>query len=180
MTMVIATEIKESDRIAEFNKHFSWFLDQNVTDWLYENGFFRQAASTKFHGSYEGGLFDHSLSVMLNLNKLTGRLDLKWERMQSPFIVGMFHDLCKIDQYEKKNGSFIWKKSELPGHGDKSVILLSRLMKLTEEEMACIRYHMGAFTDKEEWTKYTDAIHTYKNVLYTHTADMIASHIEMT
>lgn len=42
----------------------------------------------------------------------------------------------------------------------------------------CIRYHMGAFTDKEEWQDYTRAIHRYPNVLWTHQADMIAAHIK--
>ena len=49
--------------------------------------------------------------------------------------------------------------------------------RLTQEEIACIRYHMGAFTDKVEWNYYTNAIKTYPNVLWTHTADMVASQI---
>ena len=36
------------------------------------------------------------------------------------------------------------------GHGDKSVMIASMITKLTEEEVMCIRYHMGAFTDKAE------------------------------
>ena len=56
-------------------------------------------------------------------------------------------------------------------------MLLATLGKLTEEEVACIRYHMGAFTDKELWNDYTAAVRKYPNVLWTHTADMIASHI---
>ena len=42
----------------------------------------------------------------------------------------------------------------------------------------CIRYHMGAFTDKKEWSFYTRAVQQYKNVLYTHTADMLASQVD--
>ena len=34
-------------------------------DWLISNGFFTAPASTKYHGNYEGGLFDHSLSLLL-------------------------------------------------------------------------------------------------------------------
>ena len=44
-------------------------------------------------------------------------------------------------------------------------------------ELNSIRYHMGAFTDKEEWRDYTCAVHRYPNVLWTHHADMIASHV---
>lgn len=49
---------------------------------------------------------------------------------------------------------------------------------LTEEEIMCIRYHMGAFCDKSEWNDYTRAVHKYTNVLWTHQADMLASHVE--
>ena len=48
---------------------------------------------------------------------------------------------------------------------------------LTEEEIMCIRYHMGAFTDKEEWRDYTNAVKNFPNVLWTHQADMLASHV---
>ena len=65
----------------------------------------------------------------------------------------------------------------LKGHGDKSVMLLSQFYRLTEEEIMCIRYHMGAFTVASEWNDYTGAIHRFPNVLWAHTADMIAAHI---
>ena len=50
-------------------------------------------------------------------------------------------------------------------------------MKLTEEEVACIRWHMGAFDDQKFWNYYTAAVKKYPNVLWTHTADMIASQV---
>jgi hypothetical protein len=97
----------------------------------------------------------------------------------------MFHDLCKIDNYrhpvfEGKPNEHAWEYNPnvaIKGHGDKSIILLSQHMTLTEEEIMCIRYHMGAFTDKEEWRNYTNAVHNYPNVLWTHHADMLASHV---
>lgn len=68
--------------------------------------------------------------------------------------------------------------SILPGHGDKSVIMLSKYITLTDEEIACIRWHMGAYEkDTTMWNYYGKAIEKYPNVLYTHTADMIASKI---
>ena len=73
----------------------------------------------------------------------------------------------------------------LTGHGDKSVILAQKLIAqtkegfpfLTEEEMLCIRWHMGAFDDRSNWNAYDCAIAQENNVLYTHMADMIASQI---
>lgn len=160
-------------------------------DWLISNGFFTAPASTKYHGNYEGGLFDHSLSVARHLVGLTESCDLKWEKERSPYLIGMFHDLCKHDQYrhpiiaETFCGESIpdlgsWEYNPHPllkGHGEKSVMLLSQFYALTEEEICCIRYHMGAFTQKEEWNDYTGAIHSYPNVLWTHHADMLASHV---
>ena len=47
---------------------------------LMQMGFFTAPASTKYHGAYEGGLFDHSYAVTTNLLRLSEALDLKWER----------------------------------------------------------------------------------------------------
>lgn len=148
-------------------------------DWLIKKGFFEAPASTRFHGAYEGGLFDHSLCVTKHLVELTERNGLKWKLDRSPYLVGMFHDLCKIDQY-KYNGPDKWEHRSdtfLKGHGDKSVMLLSQFYNLTEEEILCIRYHMGAFVEKEEWRDYTRAVNAYPNVLWTHQADMLAAHV---
>ena len=162
--------------------------------YLIENGFFHAPASTKYHGAYEGGLFDHSLMVMNTLVDLSAKNGLKWCRAESLFIVGMFHDLCKIDQSRHPVKETIFDGSEeyptydegaweynpntlVKGHGAKSVILLSQHMKLTEEESMCILYHMGAFTDKDQWRSFTDAVRKFPNVLWTHQADMIASHV---
>lgn len=172
-------------------------LPFDMLDWLVNKGFFKAPASTKYHGAHEGGLYQHSTSVMKFLVQLTKDNDLHWQDERSPYIVGMFHDLCKIDQYRliaeepvletpspsgEFKGSFSVRYEYNPhtllkGHGEKSVMLLSQFYRLTEEEIACIRYHMGAFTPKEEWNDYTGAIHTYPNVLWTHQADMLASHV---
>lgn len=142
-------------------------------------GFFDAPASTKYHGNYPGGLYDHSFTVMQSLLSLTKRMDLKWSRPQSPYVVGMFHDLCKCDQYiQNEDGTYSYAKNLiLPGHGEKSVILAQRIIDLTDEEIACIRWHMGAFDDKENWNLYGAAIEKYPNVLFTHTADMMAARI---
>ena len=58
------------------------------------------------------------------------------------------------------------------------LLLLSQFFQLTEEEIACIRYHMGAFTPEKEWNDYTRAVKMWPNVLWTHHADMLASHVE--
>lgn len=143
-------------------------------------GFFTAPSSTKYHGAYEGGLFDHSYWVAEQLLKYTKQLDLIWQDDRSPYIVGMFHDICKCGMYEadrEKGGYSYVSPLWIPGHGERSVIELQRLIRLNDEEIACIRWHMGAFDEKELWKSYTLAVKLYPNVLYTHTADMHAAHI---
>ena len=155
--------------------------------------FITAPASTKYHGNYETGLLKHSVNVMNALCKFTEDNHLTWERPESPIVVGLFHDICKTDAYKPKKSSELQGDNKtvaieydgfeynnetlLKGHGDKSVMMLASLIQLTEEEVACIRYHMGAFTDKEEWNDYTRAIHKYPNVLWTHHADCYATHV---
>lgn len=167
---------------------YKYLYSSNCIAKLTAKHFFTAPASTRFHGSYQGGLFVHSLKVTQVLLELTRDNHLIWNRPESPYIIGMFHDICKIDAYlpnidlsffadGEPTGYIHNKETALKGHGDKSVMMLSEYTTLTEEEIMCIRYHMGAFTDKEEWELYTNAIHRYPNVLWTHQADMIASHI---
>lgn len=178
MTMSIGNT-SEKKRINCFTEFMGNFVSPQVIEDLRRKGFFIAPASIRHHGAYEGALFDHSYEVAKALVNLTQKLDLKWERLDSPFIVGMFHDLCKMDNYAKgENGEWAYRDSIiLPGHGEKSVILLQQYTELTEEEILCIRWHMGAFDSKENWNAYGAACTRYPNVLYTHTADMIAARI---
>lgn len=166
-------------------------VSDDMMEYLMAYGFFTAPASTKYHGNYEGGLLEHSYMVTKFLLTLTQDNHLIWHKTRSPFIVGMFHDLCKIDQYRHPASDLVvdgmllpdpskWEYNPdtlLKGHGDKSVMLLSQFYTLTDEEIMCIRYHMGAFTDKSEWNDYTRAVSQYPNVLWTHQADMLASHV---
>lgn len=185
------------DRIRAFRDRMAPALHlfpQDITEKLTEGGFFIAPASTKYHGAYEGGLFDHSYNVTSALVTLTHDNDLEWQRSESPYIIGMFHDICKQDQYRHPLIGIVyienvkhrqvdetqWEydpETVLKGHGEKSVMLLSQYLQLTMEEILCIRYHMGAFVDQKKWNDYTRAIHECPNVLWTHTADMIAAHI---
>ena len=108
----------------------------DMIDYLVSYGFFTAPASTKYHGAYEGGLYQHSVAVTKFLLRLTEDNKLIWRNERSPYIVGMFHDLCKIDQYrhpvigETLGGDYIadngkWEYNTntlLKGHGEKSVI----------------------------------------------------------
>ena len=175
-----ANIITLEDRIRAFRDRMAPALHlfpQDIIEKLTEGGFFTAPASTKYHGAYEGGLFDHSCNVTSALVTLTHDNDLEWQRPESPYIIGMFHDICKQDQYRHPFGDTLYSAAGvefrtvdesrweyepdtlLKGHGDKSVMLLSQYLQLTMEEILCIRYHMGAFVDQKEWSDYTRAIH---------------------
>lgn len=154
-------------------------------------GFFVSPASTKYHGNYEGGLFDHCCAVTKELYALTSNNTLSWMRNCSPFIVGMFHDLCKCDKYrhpviantlggvpiqDSKNWEYVNGSPWGDSHGLKSVAIASTLVQLTQEEAMCIIHHMGAY-EKDDWQSYDAAIRRYSNVLWTHQADMLASKV---
>lgn len=189
---------KEQERMNEFaefmGERFPIYA-KGLWEFLHDNGFFTAPASTKYHGNYEGGLFDHSYQVAQTLVQLTKDMNLQWEREISPYIIGMFHDLCKIDIYKKvvddegiqmmgsdevigEMSHFVYDDTSLlSGHGNKSVMMLARFMQLTEEEILCIRYHMGAY-ETDDWDKFGKSIEKYPNVLYTHMSDMIASRVK--
>lgn len=148
---------------------------------LRETSFYEMPASANYHNNTQGGLLDHSNNVWLNLETLTKQLKLKWSDPSSPFVIAMLHDACKIDAYFYNYDYKCWERSDKHpgGHGDLSLKIAEGLgIELTEEEKACIRWHMGAFDNRENWNEFTDAIHKYPNVLWTHTADMMAAHID--
>ncbi len=116
-------------------------------------------ASVKYHSAYEGGLVDHSVNVTKTLVLLSEKLGVKWDRPESPYIIGMFHDLCKVNFYKtakkwQKDDNGKWQQvdgyevdeQEVFGHGDKSCYFLLRHgVTLTDQELYCIKFHMGAF-----------------------------------
>lgn len=157
-------------------------VSADLLDWLMDVEFFKKPAAIKYHGNHSGGLFEHSLEVAKCLVDMTEKLGLTWKNPRSPYIVGMFHDMCKTDDYVEdyalptENKWSYNKNKILSGHGTKSVMLLSQFINLTEEELMCIRFHMGAY-ETDDWDAYDKAIKKYPNVLFTHTADMYASKV---
>ena len=65
--------------------------------WLEEKEYFTAPASKNHHGAREGGLIEHSLQVAYELERITVKMGLRWERPESPEIIGLLHDVCKMD-----------------------------------------------------------------------------------
>lgn len=133
----------------------------NLLKWLSDSDFFVAPASTRFHGSHECGLLQHSLNVYDCLKKNVERTWL--QDTYSPetiAIVSLLHDVCKVNFYKKgfrnvkdeETGQ--WRKKEVyeieekfpcGEHADKSIILVQNFIHLEPEEILAIRAHMGGW-----------------------------------
>lgn len=148
--------------------------------YIESKGFTRLPASLKHHLSTEGGLLIHSMNVVKALQDLTDALGLVWKDPTSSIIIGICHDLCKLEFYKtspENDRYFVYNDTpeyNLGGHGMLSVVIAQKFLELTDEEIHCIRFHMGAYEQKD-WSMFDAAIKKFPNVLYTHTADMMAS-----
>ena len=177
------------------------FIDQykaNITrrgadrllEWLMSTDFFTAPASTRFHAAYEGGLVEHSLNVyriMMKKHFVEGEDD-----PESAAICTLLHDICKAGFYEvsfrnRKNDAGVWEKvpyytinDKFPyGHGEKSVFLIERFMRLKNEEAVAIRWHMGGFDDAAKSGSFAIA-HAYENyplAVKLHLSDLEATYL---
>lgn len=165
-----------------------------LLNWLQGTDFFTAPASTRFHLSEEGGLVKHSLNVY---RRLCGLIDYEY-RGESPYtpetvaVVSLLHDVCKSGFYKqemrnvKENGIWVQKPyytvdDKFPmGHGEKSVFLIERFMRLTTEEALAIRWHMGGFDDAVKGGSFAVGAAFDLTALSTllHIADMMASHLD--
>ena len=154
------TELKE-EFLSIYNGNIKRDGADNFLNYLLKTDFFTAPASTRFHGSHEGGLLEHSLNVYHCLKDYLERDRTKQlYRMnyseETIALCALLHDVCKVNFYKTdyrnaKNERGEWEKvpyytidDTLPyGHGEKSVYIISGFMRLTREEAFAIRYHMG-------------------------------------
>ena len=166
---------------------------EKMLDYLNRSDFFNAPASTRFHGSYEGGLCEHSINVYLCLKDIMERPRMKnvygiTASDESIALVSLLHDVCKINCYvpgwrNVKDERGVWQsvrnyefKDQLPyGHGEKSVYIVSGYMKLSRDEAFAIRYHMG-FSGPEDNRVIGDALEMFPLAFALMVADMEASY----
>lgn len=171
--MPIPSSLKIQDVLGE-KKHENWkkFKEellqtgrkgaQELLDYLEKDTDMVEApASSAFHNNFPGGLVDHSLNVLRWARHLREQLHLQIAE-DSITLAALLHDICKVNyyiiaevlDYEYKDKTDNWRKKEgykveekAPlGHGDKSMMLVARMMPLTTiDELSAIRWHMGAW-----------------------------------
>lgn len=168
------------------DKLLSWLCSES-------SDFFTAPSSTRFHGSYEGGLLAHSLNVYACLQDYLSRPRTKElygmnYSEETIAVVSLLHDLCKVNFYavdyrNAKNAQGIWEKvpyytirDTLPyGHGEKSVYIISGFMRLSREEAFAIRFHMG-FSGNEDKGLVGQALEQFPLAFALSVADMEASY----
>ena len=160
----------------------------DLIEYIKTTDFFKAPASTRFHGSREKGLLEHSLKVYEIFDKKVKSEGLDFSE-DSIKISALLHDLCKVNFYKvdyrnTKNSLGEWIKvpyytvaDEMPfGHGEKSVMLISKYIKLTDEEAYSIRWHMGFTEPKENYQYLGEAYKKYPMALLLHEADLEATY----
>lgn len=174
------------DKIIELLRSTSREGIEDVIAFLEKSDFFTAPASTRFHGNYEGGLAEHSLKVYEVLKNKLDKKEIDIEVSEDTIkIVALLHDICKCNFYKveyrnAKNERGDWEKvpyytvdDTIPyGHGEKSVMMLTEYMKLTNEEKYAIRWHMGFSEPKEQYQTLGAAFKKYPLALLLFEADL--------
>lgn len=167
----------------------------DLLKWLSGSDFFEAPASTRFHGSHEGGLLEHSLNVYHCLKEIVRQADL--QDTYSPetiAISALLHDVCKVNFYKKgfrnvkDEETGRWYKKEVyeidekfpcGEHADKSIIIIQNFIHLGPEEILAIRAHMGGWdTAVKGGNGFVGKIfERSKLAVFLHFADMAATYL---
>jgi len=178
-----------------YQQHITREGADKLLEYICKSDFFIAPASTRFHGSYAGGLVEHSVNVYNCLSdylqqdriKLVYGLEFSDETIA---VAALLHDLCKIGCYEikqrkqKNEETGAWDlvdyyafNDPLPyGHGEKSVYVVSSFMKLTRDESLAIRFHMGFSRKEDNPNDVGSAFEKYPLSFALSTADMEATY----
>ena len=184
-----------------FNDHIKRPGADALLAWLEKSDFFTAPASTRFHLSEPGGLVKHSIHVYERLREMfsnelerntDGPVILSDEDEEKIAVCGLLHDICKVNFYgvemrNRKNEQGQWEKypfyvinDQLPyGHGEKSVYLIERFMRLRTEEAMAVRWHMGGFDDSVRGGSFSlaHAFEKYPLAVKLHLSDLEATYL---
>ncbi len=173
-----------------FRQNISRPGSEKLLEWMETTDFFRAPASTRFHCACEYGLVRHSLNVY---HSLVDMFFEEGDNLESFTICALLHDLCKANYYKtgtrnvKNEETGQWEKvpffqveDAFPyGHGEKSVFLIERFMRLKTAEAVAIRWHMGGFDDAARGGSFaiSQAYDAYPLAVKLHMADLAATYL---
>lgn len=173
-----------------YTAHIKREGSEKLLKWLSGTDFFTAPASTRFHLAYEGGLVEHSVKVYETLRE---RYFEEGDSEESFAVCGLLHDVCKAQFYRtstrnvKNEETGQWEKKPFYtvedafpyGHGEKSVYLIERFMRLKPQEAVAIRWHMGGFDEAARGGSFaiSEAFGRYPLAVKLHLADLEASYL---
>ncbi len=185
----VVTEIQQ-EFSEVFRTHIHRSGSEELLAWLAQKDFFTAPASTKYHCACEGGLAMHSLNVYRVLRE---RYFDEGDSEESFAICGLLHDVCKSQFYKvstrnvKNEETGQWEKKPFYmvedafpyGHGEKSVYLIERFMRLKPAEAIAIRWHMGGFDEAARGGSFgvSLAYEKYPMAVKLHLADLEATYL---
>ena len=190
----------EIDLNQDYKEQFIRIYQENITregadallGWMQKTDFFTAPASSKFHCAFAQGLVLHSMMVYQTL--MEKHFDPEKDNPESFAICGLLHDLCKAQFYKvstrnvKNEQTGVWEKQpfyqvedSFPyGHGEKSVFLIERFLRLKPAEATAIRWHMGGFDSAAKGGDFAISLayEKYPLAVKLHLADLESTYIQ--
>lgn len=173
-----------------FTQNISREGSQKLLAWLDTTDFYTAPASTRFHCACPSGLVMHSVSVYKVLRE---RYFEEGDSEESFAVCALLHDVCKAQFYKtstrnvKNEVTGEWEKKPyytvedaFPfGHGEKSVYLIERFMRLKPAEAMAIRWHMGGFDEAVKGGSFSISVafDRYPLAVKLHLADLESTYL---
>lgn len=175
-----------------------------LEDFLCNSDFFYAPASSRFHGSYEGGLCEHSLHVYHTLKELVQLKGLPIGE-DSIIICGLLHDFAKVNLYVKtamnkkvyhdngskhdELGNFDWvtelgykidrdHKFVYGNHEETCEYMVGYYIPLKRDESVAILHHHGGMGYDSTKLDITEIYNHYPLACLLHSADLICTYID--
>ena len=162
-----------------------------LLEWLQTTDFFTAPASTRYHCACPSGLVQHSVNVYEVM--MEKHFDPETDSAESFALCALLHDVCKAQFYKistrnvKNEKTGQWEKvpyytieDAFPyGHGEKSVFLIERFVRLKPAEATAIRWHMGGFDDAARGGNFSISVayDKYPIAVKMHLADLEATYL---
>lgn len=162
-----------------------------LLEWLQTTDFFTAPASTRYHCACPAGLVMHSINVYEVM--MEKHFDPETDSAESFALCALLHDVCKAQFYKvssrnvKNERTGRWEKvpyyvieDAFPyGHGEKSVFLIERFVRLKPAEATAIRWHMGGFDDAARGGNFSISVayDKYPIAVKLHLADLEATYL---
>ena len=162
-----------------------------LLEWLQTADFFTAPASTRYHCACPAGLVMHSINVYEVM--MEKHFDPETDSAESFALCALLHDVCKAQFYKvssrnvKNERTGQWEKvpyyvieDAFPyGHGEKSVFLIERFVRLKPAEATAIRWHMGGFDDAARGGNFSISVayDKYPIAVKLHLADLEATYL---